>query len=113
MQQVLKLDNDYENGAAHLYMGVLSTLLPPALGGKPDIGKRHFEQAIHLSQGHNLMAKVMYAEKYARLVFDKELHNRLLQEVLQTDPAVPGLTLMNTLAQKQAKALLATADDYF
>ena len=113
MQRVIKLDDNYENGAAHLYMGVLSTLLPPALGGKPDIGKHHFEQAINLSQGKNLMAKVMYAEKYARLIFDKELHNKLLQDVLQADPSFPGLTLMNTLAQKQAKALLATADEYF
>jgi hypothetical protein len=29
------------------------------------------------------------------------------------DPEVPGLTLSNTLAQEQARVLLADADDYF
>ena len=59
------------------------------------------------------MAKVMYAERYARLVFDRELHDRLLQEVLAAPVQVPGLTLGNTLAVARAKQLLASADDYF
>ena len=32
------------------------------------------------------MAKVIYAEQYAKLVFDKELHDRLLTEVVNADP---------------------------
>ena len=56
---------------------------------------------------------MLYAEKYARLVFDRELHDSLLNEVLAADPDVHGLTLQNTYAQQQAEALLADADDYF
>ena len=41
-----------------------------------------FERAIEISEGKTLMAKVIYARQYARLVFDQELHDRLLQEVL-------------------------------
>jgi hypothetical protein len=57
--------------------------------------------------------KVLYARQYARAKFDRELHDRLLQEVLKTKPNIPGYTLINTLAQKQARELLDNADDYF
>jgi hypothetical protein len=55
----------------------------------------------------------MLAESYARMMFDRELHDRLLEEVLAADPEAPGLTLANVLAQRDARALLASADDYF
>jgi hypothetical protein len=112
-ERVLELDEGTEQGAAHIYLGVLDTLVPPALGGRPEDGRAHFERAIELSDGNHLTAKVLYAEQYARLVFDRELHDALLEEVLGADPRVPGLTLANVLAQRQAAALLAGADDYF
>jgi hypothetical protein len=113
MLQIVKLNERYQDGAAHLYLGVLATLLPPALGGKPENGKTHFEKAIELSHGKNLMAKVIYARQYARLMFDRELHDRLLKEVTAAAPNAPGYTLMNTLAQKEATELLESADGYF
>ena len=103
MQRVIELDESYEGGGAHLYLGVLATLLPPALGGKPELGRNHFERAIEISEGNNLMAKVIYARQYARLVFDQDLHDRLLTEVLEADPHVHGYTLLNTLAQREAR----------
>lgn len=113
MNHALKLDEQYQSGQIHLYLGVLNTLLPPALGGKPEIGKYHFEKAIHLSANKNLMAKVIYAEKYARLVFNQDLHNKLLNEVLKTEPRSKGFTLTNMLAHEQAIELLASGKDYF
>jgi hypothetical protein len=113
MQKVVELDEGYEHGAAHMYLGVIATLLPPAMGGRPEVGREHFEKAIALSEGKNLMAKVVYARHYARLVFDRELHDKLVNEVLNADPNVPGFTLINTIAQQQAKQLAASADEYF
>ena len=113
MQKVLSLDENYEHGGAHVYLGILSTLLPPAMGGHPEIGKKHFERSIELSQGKNLMAKVTYAERYARLMFDRELHDRLLRETLQTEAKYEDLTLINTIAKQKAEQLLASANDYF
>jgi len=113
MSKVLQLDETYEHAGAHLYMGVLNSLLPAALGGKPEIGKQHFEKAIKLSNNTNLMAKVLYAQHYARLVFNQQLHDRLLNEVLQAKASAPGLTLINTLAQKQARELLKDSAEYF
>jgi hypothetical protein len=59
------------------------------------------------------MAKTLYAQYYARLVFDQELHDRLLNEVIGAPPEAPKLTLTNVLAQERAKALLASGKDYF
>ena len=59
------------------------------------------------------MVYVLYAQYYARMVFNRTLHDRLLHEALKKNPSVPGYVLMNTAAQKQARELLASADDYF
>jgi len=113
MERVVVLQPDYQSGGAHLYLGVLHTLRPDSMGGRPDLGRRHFEAAIELSNGRNLAAKVLFARQYARLVFDRPLHDRLLKDVVAADPRVRGFTLSNILAQEEAYELLADADDYF
>jgi hypothetical protein len=113
MQRVVELDEPYLDGAAHVYLGVLDTLLPAALGGKPEQGREHFERALELSGERDLMAKMLLAREYARLVFDRQLHDRLCREIVEADPEVPGLTLANTMAQEGARELLATSEDYF
>jgi hypothetical protein len=113
MRRVVALDEGYRDGGAHLYLGILATLLPPAMGGEPERGRAHFERAIALSSGRNLMAKVNFARYYSRLVFDRELHDRLLADVLAAAPEVPGYGLLNIVAQQQARELLDSADDYF
>ena len=113
MKRVIELNELYQDGASHLYLGVLATFIPPALGGKPDVGRRHFERALEISKDKNLMVKVLYAQHYARLMFDQKLHDRLLNEVLDAKTDVPGYTLSNTLAQKRARELLESGIDYF
>ena len=113
MEKIIELDESWDAGGAHLYMGGLETLLPAAMGGRPEKGKAHFEQALELSGGEYLMTQVIYAEQYARLIFDKELHDRLLQEVIDADPVVEGMTLTNRIAQARAAELLAESDEYF
>ena len=109
----LDIAGDSVSPATHTYMGILLTLRPPALGGKPDEAREHFEKAIAMSDGRDLSAKVEYARGYAKLLYERELHDRLLNEVLAADPYADGLTLGNVMAQDDAKQLLAEADDYF
>jgi hypothetical protein len=113
MARSVELDETYSHGEGHLYLGVFATLLPPTLGGKPEEGRVHFERAIALSAGRDLMAKVEYARRYARITYNRELHDRLLHEVLDADAVAPGLTLSNVLAKQQAKELLGNAENYF
>ena len=112
-ERYLEINDGSDDGAIHTYLGTLNTLIPPAAGGKPEKGREHFEQAISISGGTDLGAKVAYADGYARLLYERELHDRLLEEVLAADPEVPGSTLLNVLAQRQAVVLLESADDYF
>ncbi len=113
IQCVLDVDETVSNGNAHLYMAVMESLLPPTLGGKPELAKKHFDRAIEISKGHNLMAKVLYAEKYARMLFDRKLHDELLQQVIDADVGPQDQILVNTLAKQRAAELLSDADDYF
>jgi len=113
MQRVVALDETFEDGSAFLYLGILATLLPEAMGGKPEQGRADFERVIELSDGKNLMAKVLLARSYARLVFDRDLHDRLCREVIDADPVAEGLTLTNTMAQEEAQQLLGSSEDYF
>lgn len=113
LQKVVEFDEQYDNAGAHLYLGAIATTLPPALGGQPEIGRAHFERALELTNNQSLLIKVEFARRYARGTFNQELHNQLLNEVLKASPNVKGLTLMNTWAQQQARALLATESDYF
>ena len=112
-ERYLEINDGSDDGAIHTYLGMLNTIIPPAAGGKPDKGRDHFERAISLSGGRDLGAKVAYADGYARLLYERELHDRLLNEVLAADPEMPGGTLLNVLAQRQAVELLESADDYF
>lgn len=113
MARVVELDEDYDYGGSHLYLGVFETVLPPSLGGRPEIARAHFERALTISDRRYLMVQVMYADQYARLLFDRELHDALLNEVVTADPDMPGLTLVNTVAQIRAQELLDSADAYF
>ncbi|MFO1506261.1 MAG: TRAP transporter TatT component family protein [Lysobacterales bacterium] len=113
LERVVAIDPTHAAGEPYMYLGVLATLRPAALGGQPEQGKAWFEKALALSGGRNQMVRVMFAEHYARLVFDEKLFDSLLHDAIAADPNAPGLTLVNVLAQQRARKLLATAKDYF
>lgn len=113
LERVAAIEPGHDRGMVRVYLGVLHSLRPESVGGRPDLGREHFEAAIRQSGDRNLYAKVLMAETYARLVYDQPLHDRLLAEVLAADPAEPGFTLMNVLAQERAKALVASGREFF
>ena len=113
LERVVALDPEHDHGQAYVYLGVLNSLRPESVGGKPEQGRKYFEKAIEISGGRNLYAKTLMAQYYARLMFDQPLHDRLLEEVLAADPKAPGFTLTNTLAQELARKLQESGKDYF
>jgi len=114
MKRVLKLEEGYYYGGAHIFMGVLEASRPKMAGGDLNKAQDHFLKAIELGRGKFLMAYVYYAEYYAKKTFDKALYVSTLETVLKT-PAeiIPDLTLLNTVAQTRARAMLNAANDYF
>lgn len=113
LAHLLSIGAGEREASANMYLGILNTLRPEALGGRPDLGRQYFERAIELSEGRDLAVKVEFARGYARLLYDRELHDQLLNEVLQADVEEEGMTLTNLMAQDEAVVLLASADDYF
>ena len=113
IERILQLDETYDNGAPHMYMGVFESLTPPTLGGRPDVARKHFLKALEISNSQNLYAKVLFAQNYARMMYDRELHDSLLDEVIQADPRVEGYTLQNKIAQAMALELKQSANEYF
>jgi hypothetical protein len=113
LHRYLQIGDPQSPGSVYTYLGILATLRPPALGGEPEKGREYFEKAIEITDGVDLAAKVEFARGYARLMYDRELHDELLDEVLAADPVVSGYTLTNVMAQRDASTLLASADDYF
>ncbi len=112
-QRIQAIDPAYRAGNVEHYLGVLNTIRPPALGGDFEAGRAHFERAIELTGGVDLSVKVDFARYYARTLYDRELHDQLLNEVLEADPEQRNYVLTNTLAQTEARELLETADEYF
>ena len=106
LERVVALDPAHADGEPYMVLGVLASLRPASLGGQPEQGRAHFEKALALSGGRNQMVRVLYAQYYARLVFDQALHDRLLGEAIAADPHAPRLTLVNVIAQHRARALL-------
>lgn len=113
LKRVQALDAQYNTVQVEHYLAVLNTIRPPALGGDFEAGKAHYERALALSGGRDLSVNVDYARYYARTLYDRELHDRLLNEVLSAEPVQTGYTLFNTMAQRDAQILLDSADDYF
>ena len=113
MQRTLELDETFEHGAVHTWLGILKSLRPPALGGEPEVARAHFERSLELSAGRDLSVKVEYARRLARLMYEQDLHDRLLREVLAAQAEQDGYTLFNVLAKQDAEALLATSQEYF
>ncbi len=113
IKRYFEISGESVKSSAHMYMGIILTLRPPSLGGKPEEARIHFEKAIAMSGGKDLSARVEFAKGYAKLLYERELHDKLVSEVLEASPYADGLTLMNVLAQEEALLLRAEANDYF
>lgn len=115
-ERAIELDEGFYYGASHTFMGVLLTIRPPSLGGRPEEARKHFERALELGQGRFLPTYVMYAKHYAKLLYKENLFYDLLDKVLDSPvDEVSELILINTLAQRQARDLIddARKDEYF
>lgn len=103
----------HDDGAAWLYLAVLHSQRPPAAGGRPDLARRYFERARSESEGRNLFVDVMFADHYARLLFDRELFVATLEGVLEREVEAPEYRLVNAVARQRARELLEQTERIF
>ncbi len=114
MKRVLELDEAFYYGGAHIFMGVLDASRPRLAGGDLDRARDHFLKAIELGDEKFLMARIYYADYYAKKAFDRDLFISILEKILEIPADItPELTLLNTVAHTKAKEMLNQADEYF
>jgi hypothetical protein len=114
MEFVLQHDPSYYYGGAHLFFGSMIATTPPALGGKPEKAKEHFEQALALNGGKFLMTYVYYAATYAVQIQDQDLFNTLLKKIDDASiDLLPEARLPNAIAKRKANLLHARAAELF
>ncbi|NLB34443.1 MAG: hypothetical protein GX817_01260 [Elusimicrobia bacterium] len=115
LRRIIELDEEYNYGMAHALLGAVYTSRPAIQGGRPDEAKKHFDRALELSRREVLLIQVLYARQYAKLVYDRPLHDELLEEVLEANlQELPeDMQIMNMMAIEDAKRLLESGDEYF
>lgn len=115
MKRVLELDEAFEQGSAHLAMGVYYAVQPLGAGRDLTRSREHFRRARELAGSGRLTPAVLLAEFYATSAADAQLFLKTLTEVAEADlQALPAeATLANTVAQRRAQWLLDNRGDYF
>lgn len=112
MARLLEIDESYQGGSIHLFFGALHAAKPKMFGGRPDLSKMHYEKALQLSRHRFLLTQTTYAETLGRATLDQELHDRLLNEVINFPlDSAPEFGLSNQIAVNRAKRLLE--ENYF
>ncbi|MCP4602674.1 MAG: hypothetical protein GY847_19525 [Proteobacteria bacterium] len=113
IDRVAQLDPDYYYSAADRGLGAFYAKAPSFAGGDLDKSKTHFDSSLNAAPDY-FSTKIAMAEYYAVKSQDRELFEKLLDEVINGDPnAVPDAIPIQKIEQQKAKALLARTEDLF
>ena len=114
MEFVLKNDEQYFYGSAHLYFAAILATTPKNLGGKPDSAKYHFEKCFEIGQNKFVLPHLYMAKSYCVQVQDRALFDRLITTIEEAPlDSLPEQRLVNAIAKRKAKILAQKADELF
>ncbi len=106
-------DPNFLYGAGDRLLGTYYAKAPAAFGGDMELSLVHFEASLAIAPDY-LGTKVLQAQYYATKNQDRELFQRLLDEVIAADPEViPEIAPELRLEQVKAQKLLDQIDDLF
>jgi hypothetical protein len=98
----------------HIALGMINTAIPPAMGGRPDVAKQNFEEALKLSSDKFLLARTLMAVRVGLATNDRKFFHDQLKIVLETPPSVwPEQRLANEFAQRKARRYLSKEKELF
>jgi hypothetical protein len=114
IKRAYQLDKTYANAAPAFLLALINGAQGKAMGGDPDAAKRLFDEAISLTDGKYLLAKVMFARFYGVVTLNREFFDKTLKEVMATPADVKrDYRLANELAKLKAARYLAQAEELF
>jgi len=111
--RVGELDDAFEHAGVPRFWGVFHAEAPPFVGGSLDQSRADFDECLRRAPDY-FENRVLFAEKYATRVGDRELFVEQLERVLATEPAaVPDALPEQIMLQRRARELLARVDELF
>lgn len=106
----IELDPDYYNAAGYLFMGVATA---SEMASDMEQAKAYFEKALAATERRALQAQVNMARYYAVKEGDRELFDKLLDEVMDAHDPLPEARLANRMARERAQMYIDNADQLF
>jgi tetratricopeptide (TPR) repeat protein len=104
VERSVELDETYNYASGHVILGAYHARTKMA---ELDESKKHFDRAIELTQGKNLLAPLQYAAKYHCLQGDKDAYVKTLNDVVSAGDTLPEARLQNAIARRRAKRYLS------
>lgn len=114
MEFVLRNDETYFYGSAHLYFAAIYATTPKNLGGKPDSARVHFEKCFEIGKNAFLLPHLYMARSYCVQMQDRALFEKLLKTIEESSlDELPEQRLVNAIAKRKAKKLAERIDELF
>lgn len=110
VERSIELDPDYYHASGYTFMGVATA---SELAGDLDVAKVYFEKALALTEGRALSNQVNMARYYAVKTGNRELFDKLLNEVMDAQDPLPEARLANRMARERAELYIENADQLF
>lgn len=121
MERVIELDkkhgppSDLQVAALpYVALGMIHSARPKAMGGQPDLARANFEEALRVTGGKFLLARVLMAYRVGLATNDQKFFHDQLKLVLETPPSVwPEQRLANEVAHRKARRYLSYEKELF
>lgn len=120
LERVIEMDktglpaNKVHAALPHLALGMLHSGKAAAMGGRPDLAKQHFEEALKITEGKFLLARTLMAYRIGMQTNDRKFFHDNLVQVLETAPSVwPEQRLANEVAHRKARRYLKAEKELF
>lgn len=114
LNRLLALQPDYYYGTPYILEGTILAVKPEMLGGDVHKARRCFEKALRANQGKFLLTQYYYARYYAVRVQDRDLFEKLVQEVEKTPTdTLKKACLINQAIKQKMRRLSERTDEFF
>ena len=110
VRRSVELDPSHYNSAGLTFLGVATA---SAMAADLDEARGYFDEALTRTERGSLITHVNMARHYAVKKGDRELFEKLCNEVLEAGDLIPENRLANRIARRRAQRYLDHADDLF
>lgn len=109
----VELDPKFYDHGGTTFLAVVKAAYPKELGGDMEGARALFEKVLLATKRRHLIVQYNYARTYAVSTANRKLFVSLLREVIDAGDVYPGRRLVNKIARRRAKRLLARVDELF